>query len=354
MLIPLISAPSAKVSALVGISEQQSKNGQTKQSQQTLVEAVQFVQSGNFDPFFKSLALSEIAAQYSVIGQQETAVKLFDLALAPPKSSISLLFNREKLIVAVGLLEAGRTGQAEKITQQFLQAVQKDPIGLPISPSVLQPLLTAGKYDFATRLVQQVRDPKYRTRWLSDICLSLVESGEFDRAVQLASNLPSDNDCSETLSYEQYVASTAIGVIELVKAGKTSTAISVTQSISAPHYKVLLLTEIAIELDEAGQAEQSKQILLQAIEQSSSLQRSVGLDYGAGLGKMQIAIRLAESKRFTKALEIAEMVEEDSYKVLAMLNIANQYIQNGEKAKALNVLSKTVEITAALKCKVCG
>lgn len=378
MLVQLISTPSAKVSALVGISEQQAKIRQTKQSQQTLVEALQVVQSGNFDPYFKVRSLSEISTQYSAIGQQETSVKLLNSALAISEESGSpFLFGKGQLglIVSVGLLKAKQMTQAETSTQQFLQVVQKDPIGLPISPSFLEPLLTAREYDFATQLVQRVSDSAYRTRWLSEICLSLVESGEFDRAAQLASNLPSDNSCSETLFHEQDAVSTAIDVIEQIKAGKTLTAISApvtkTKQVESgifltssspskffllpPYKRVLLLTEIAIKLDELGQAEQSKQILLEAIEQSSGLQQnSVGLDYGKGLGKMQISIRLAESKQFTKALEIAEMVEEDSYKVLAMLNIANQYIENREKEKALNILSKTTEITAALKCKACG
>ncbi|MBD0347062.1 MAG: hypothetical protein ICV63_20005 [Coleofasciculus sp. Co-bin14] len=67
-----------------------------------------------------------------------------------------------------------------------------------------------------------------------------------------------------------------------------------------------------------------------------------------------IAVRLAEAGRFSQALEVTELIEKEpytvvSYKVLAMLNIADQYIKTGQTDKALETLSITSSLVSSLR-----
>lgn len=402
----VITFPLSRVSALTAIAAQQAETQPMEQAQQTLAEAAQIAQTGQFNGSFRPRALTQVAVQYAAMGQSETADQFFDLALQPDPlqpipGSLAYLRGEQLGDVAVGLLATGRSSQAEQLVNQLLQDAQGEDVILPISPSFLEPLLTAGEHDFATRLVQTIDNPTYRTRWLSEICLSLVDFGEYDRAFQLAQSIqsadlmksnhvkqnptpqppplrplpqpslqppslpsipsvqlapPQSEDCLRSLQDQRTLVDPANSAISLMADGETSTAIAIARMIPSHPYRMLTLTEIAIALAEAGEVEQSEQLLSQALETVATVDQMANatIDYGQGLGKMQIAVRLAESKQFARALEITETIEEDSYKVLSLLNIAEQYIQAGENEKALELLLTTIEVVGALQCTVCA
>lgn len=98
-------------------------------------------------------------------------------------------------------MAAEQTAEAERIIQQILKVSQEEGAVIPDSPSILEPLLTANEHDFAIRLVQEVNEPTRRTRWLTEICLSLMNSGEYNHAKQLAETIRSVG-VHESLAYE--------------------------------------------------------------------------------------------------------------------------------------------------------
>jgi tetratricopeptide (TPR) repeat protein len=422
-LTQVITFPFVRVSALTAIASEHTEAEQIDQAQQLLIEATQIVEAGQVEDFFRPRALTQIAVQYAAMGQSETALSLLDAALPTDSMNNSpLIFYRAEQFgeVAVGLLAVGQTAEAEQIIRQVLQEAQTEASTLPISPSLLIPLLTAGEYDFAIRLVQEVNDPTYRTRWLSEICLGLTDAGEFDRAKQLIQTLqsadvrefdrakqsppviilppsspprltppppplvptapvplsdqvppplpniptqppplqlepPQGETCSSSLLDREALVNAANYAISQMRNGDVDRAIALTQLIPAEHYKMLTLTEIAIALAEAGETEQSEQILSQALATATTVdQIANSIDYGQGLGKMQIAVRLSEAGQFTRALEITEIIEEDSYKVLTLLNIADQYIQVGEPEEARKLLVTAIDTVGTLRCTVCG
>jgi len=421
-LTQVITFSFLRVSALTAIASEHTEAGQIDQAQQLLTETTQIVQTGQVEDFFRPHALTQIAVQYAATGQLETALSLLNAALPTnliSSSPLSFYQTEQFGEVAIGLLAVGQTSEAEQIIRRALQEAQAASI-LPISPSLLKPLLIAGEYDFAIRLVQEVNDPTYRTRWLSEICLGLTDAGEFDRAQQLVQTLqsadvresdrakqsppviipppsspprlpppppplvpaapvplsdqvppplpsiptqppplqlepPQGETCSSSLLNQEALVNAANHAISQVRNGDVDRAIALTQLIPAEHYKMLTLTEIAIALAEAGETEQSEQILSQALATATTVdQIANSIDYGQGLGKMQIAVRLSESGQFTRAMEITEIIEEDSYKVLTLLNIADQYLQAEEPEQAREVLVTTIEVVGALRCTVCG
>lgn len=56
----------------------------------------------------------------------------------------------------------------------------------------------------------------------------------------------------------------------------------------------------------------------------------------------------------SRALEITETIEEDIYQVLALLNIAEQYLQAGEQNKALELVLTTTEKVQLVHCNNCA
>ncbi len=66
-----------------------------------------------------------------------------------------------------------------------------------------------------------------------------------------------------------------------------------------------------------------------------------------------IAVSLAEAGKFSEALEITNLIQDESYKVLVMLNIAQQYIKIGQNNEALETLSETSKLVSSLRCKIC-
>jgi|GEM_PF-3279183 len=393
----VITFPQSRISALVAIAAQQAKTQAIDQVQQTLTEATQIAQTAQWNGSARAWALTQIAVQYATIGQVETADHFFALALQPdPIQSnpgyVDLSFRRGIVLadVATGLLATGQTSQAEELVNLLLQEAQGDDVILPISPSILEPLLTVGEHDFAIRLVQAVSNPTYRTRWQSEICLSLVDVGEYDRAVQIAQrsqpinagesghakqirpsrplspviipplptnirtpSSPQSEACLWSLQEQRNLADAANSIIGLVMDGETTLAIALAQGILSSNYKMLTLTELAIALAQAGEPTQSEYILSQALEIAKTVDRvSTSLNFGQGLGKMQIAVRLAESGQFSKALDITDTIEDDSYKVLSLLNIAEQYSQTEEPDQARELLVKTIEIVGTLQCPI--
>lgn len=339
------------VLALTAIAAEKIKSGEISQAQQRLSEAEEMTRATDLRNF-KTRVLTQMAIQYLALEQPDVASNLLEAAI--PANVESGLFSYAPLAeVAVGFLKIGQVSQAEQLIREMLNRAQSSEFGLPLSPSTLEPLLNAEKYDLVIPLVEEVEETTYRTRWLSDICFSLVGAGHYDRARQIAQMLP-DPSCSNTLLERQAIAATAEHITNFINDGKIPTAISTVELISSPYDRMLLMTEAAILLSEIGDREESDRMLEQALTTSDILNNSQWVAFGSGLGRMQIAIRLSESKQFVKALEITETIEEESYQVLALLNIAEQYRQAEEIERATEILLMTIDKVASLKCTECA
>jgi len=346
----LIRLPFPKASALAAIAAEYTKAGKTQSAQALLNEALQTVQTAN-DFYNKRGVLSKIAVQYAVLGQTETASQIFAQGQQSLFSKPILVSFQSEPIgeVAVGLLAAGRTADAEKMIRQLLQAVQTNGLSLPLYPSTLQALLNAGQYDFAIRMVQEVRNPTFKNRWLSDISTHMAQVGEYDRAIQLTQTLP-DPTLVSRFSQQASFFNALNDIVKLAAAGNFSDALTATDLLQVPYYRALVLTEIAIKFAEAGQESQAKQTLSQAIKVGNTLWTDALGKTKSGVGLAMIAVRLAEAGRFSEAQEVTQQIQDDSYQVLAMIGIADEYIKAGQNDKALKTLSATSKLVSSLRC----
>jgi tetratricopeptide (TPR) repeat protein len=346
-----VDKPLSKALALTAIATEYAQAGQTNLAEQRLSEALETAKTANVLP--KITALPRIAAQYAAIGQTQTASQIFELArqtIFEEKTNLYLQASSVGELV-VGLLAAGQTTEAEKMMRELLQAIEKDKSPQKIYPWLFTALLDAGQYDFAIRLVKDVRNPTLRNRWLSDICNSLADAGEYDRAIQVAQTLP-DQALFSRLSQRASFLNTLNDIVKLAEAGNFADALSSAELIQLPYYKALVLTQIAIAFTDAGQATQAKETLSKAVPIARTIKGIEG-NPGDGGGLVLIAVSLAEAGKFSEALEITNLIQDESYKVLVMLNIAQQYIKIGQNNKALETLSETSKLVSSLRCKIC-
>jgi predicted negative regulator of RcsB-dependent stress response len=89
---------------------------------------------------------------------------------------------------------------------------------------------------------------------------------------------------------------------------------------------------------------------LQAIKVGNTLWTDVVGKTKSGVGLAMIAVRLAEAGRFSEAQEVTQQIQDDSYQVLAMIGIADEYIKAGQNDKALKTLSATSKLVSSLRC----
>lgn len=359
LLAQALREPLPKVAALTAIAALNASSGQTESAQQLLAEALQTAKTAGSHET-RVVALRRIAAQYAASGQSEAASRLFQLALDNVSSSNRTYYMGE---VAVGLLAVGRTAEAEKMTRQLLQAFQNENPPPPTNPLVLQPpptvnyswvlrpLLDAGYHDFAIRMVKEVSNPAFRNRWLSDISSSLADSEEYERAIQLAQTIPNERLLS-SLTEHTLLLEELNNIVELAEVSNFSDALAKVELIPLPYYRALTLTEIAIKYADAGQGDRSKQTLSRAVEIARTIE---GINENAGFVEalVSIPVRLAEVGKFSEALEITNLIQDESNKVLVMINLADQYIKTGQTEKALKILSTTSKLVSSLHCSVC-
>ena len=342
-----ISLPVPKAAALRAIAVEYASSGQTATAQQLLFESVQIAQTRDIG--IKNLVLTQAAIGYVALDQQTQASQILEQVI---QDAQNLAQNLKQPFVIGNLLRdtvallaaAGQTAQAEKILRE-----------IPIEQvdSIFQPLVRLDQHEFAIGVANKLPNSAKRNQWLLFICSHLADSGEYDRAVELALSLNNEALLS-SLSRQARFLDAPNNAIKLAEVGNFADALSIVELIDLPYYKASTLTEIAIKLADAGQAEQSKQTLVKAVQIAKNLENPTVGNAGDGGSLVSVAVRLAETGRTREALSITETISDESYKVLVMINIADLYIKAGQTDQALEMLSKTLDMVTSLRCSRCA
>jgi tetratricopeptide (TPR) repeat protein len=342
-----ISLPVAKAAALSAVAAEYGSSEQTATAQQLLFESVQIAQTKDIG--IRNLVLTHVAIGYAAIGQQTQAAQILEQVIQDAQNHAQnlkqpfVIGNLLRDTVAL-LAAAGQTAQAEQILRE-----------IPIEQvdSIFQPLVRLDQYEFAVHVANKLPNSAKRNQWLLFICSHLADSGEYDRAVELALSLNNEALLS-SLSRQARFLDAPNKAVKLAQSGNLADALSIVELIELPYYKASTLTEIAIKLADTGQAEQSKQTLIKAIQIAENLENPTVGNAGDGGGLVSVAIRLAETGRIREALSITETISDESYKVLVMINIADLYIKSGQTARALEMLSKILDMVTSLRCSRCA
>jgi tetratricopeptide (TPR) repeat protein len=126
-------------------------------------------------------------------------------------------------------------------------------------------------------------------------------------------------------------------------------AMQLTNIVDNVDTKFEVLMKIAIQSLEVKELQNFMQVLSQALEISletkdvSSKSRKIA----------QIAGLYANAKQYDRAIQLVEniqTIDNDSPKAEALIVIANNYNTDGQKDKALNILSQAFEVAKATKC----
>lgn len=342
-----ISLPVPKAAALSAVAVEYASSGQTATAQQLLFESVQIAQTRDIG--IRNLVLTQVAIGYTALGQQIQASQILEQVI---QNAQNLAQNLKQPFVIGSLLRdtvallaaAGQTAQAEQILREIpIEQVE----------SIFQPLVRLDQHEFAIRVANKILKREERNQWLLFIYSDLADSGEYARAVELALSLNNEALLS-SLSRQAQFLDAPNKAVELAQAGNWADALSIVELIELPYYKASTLTEIAIKLADAGQAEQSKQTLIKAVQIAKNLENPTVGNAGDGGGLVSVAVRLAETGRIREALSITETIPDESYKVLVMINIADVYIKAGQTDQALEMLSKTLDMVTSLRCSRCA
>ncbi len=205
---------------------------------------------------------------------------------------------------AVRLAEAGQFDQA----MQVAQSIEDN----PLKASALQ-AITAGRNDMAI---------------LPEISLKLTASENISDVLQVVVTI--NNESVKAMALRDIA-------LKLTSQGQASQAWEVVRAIQDDSTRGLALSEIVLKLTEAKQFPRALQIV-QAIEDIPEQ------DWEADMSIAQITFKLAQAGQFSQALQVATTIKKDSYKVLSLINISDQYIEAGQTDKASELLSQAVEI----------
>ncbi len=319
-IVETISEPDQKISALrdVAISLSQAENSQ---------EALRIAQTIP-DETTKISTLTQIGFSLAQMGEIDEALGVAKTISEP--SGKADIFS----IVAVKLAEKGQESQA---TSLFAQALE---------------------------LASTISDDYDKAYMLRRICFTLAEAKKFDQALKVAETISNPTLKDEVLSYTS---------IKLGESGDVKKAIEVVKTISDTSQKIWALTEISAQIVAGGETAQAESILTQIgnLLQGTpdDLVKFINLHNLAiawvKIGNTDTAVELAQSMSFKSeksdtlggiayeltlvgkldgAMKVVEIINDDSGKFKALIQIAQALIENEQKEEAIKILDRAVAI----------
>ncbi len=364
---------SSKALALVEISNNLTEAGDVNRAEQVFSQALLVISAIHYSQ--KAAALPEMAISFARHGQVDRAEQMLSLAL---QSTQTIKDDRAKNFnlaqIALKLAEAGQYNRATQVIQLIQNDHQQDSFYNSFWYRIPIVLAEAEQVSQVLQVAQAIKDNARKADILYHTAVRLAEAGQFDQAMQVAQSIEDNplkasalqaitagrNDmailpeislkltASENISDVLQVVVTINNesvkamalrdiALKLTSQGQASQAWEVVRAIQDDSTRGLALSEIVLKLTEAKQFPRALQIV-QAIEDIPEQ------DWEADMSIAQITFKLAQAGQFSQALQVATTIKKDSYKVLSLINISDQYIEAGQTDKASELLSQAVEI----------
>lgn len=378
-IIQPLGNTSVKALALAEIAANSNLAGQARRDEQLFSQVLLVISSlGNYE---KAPVLAETAISFTQHGQVDRAEQMFSLAL----KSIQTLKegsgkNYNLGAIALKMIEAGQYDRATQFIQLIEDDNQSDSFVIPLWHRIAWMLAESRNVSQILNVAQAIKNESRKAEVLSRTSVRLAENGQFDRAIQIAESIENTDlktsvlqavaavrddmtilreitpqlgkieKMSQVLSLiipinNNSVKASALekAALKLASQGQVSQAWEVVRAISDELRRDLALSEIVLQLTEA------KQFPL-ALRVVQTLEDIPAEAWEADVAITRIAVKLAQARQFNQALQVSKIIKNDSYKVLALINIAQEYIEAGETDKASELLSQAVErVTPIIK-----
>ncbi len=370
---------SSKALALVEISNNFIAAGDVNRAEQLLSQALLVLSAVHYSQ--KAVALPEMAISFARHGQVDKAEEMLSLALQSTQTIKDDRARNFNLVeIALKMAEAGQYDQTIQVLQ-LIQNGQNDhqqdylynsfwyrlPIVLAEAEQISQILDVA----------QAIKDNARKADILHRTAVRLAETGQFDQAIPVAQSIE-DNSLKASALQAITVVRNDMAILpeiglKLTASEKISDILLVVVNINNESVKALALRDIALKLALQGQASQAwevvrpiqdksarglalSEIVLKLIEAKQfplalqfvqAIEDIPEQDWEADMSIAQITFKLAQARQFSQALQIAGTIKKDSYKVFSLINIADQYIEAGQKDRAEELLSQAVELATS-------
>lgn len=301
---------SYKVGVLIDLAEMFASSSQKDRAVKVITEALQTMnveEKETIAEIFletnKSGLLTRIAGVYAVLGLRDQALQLIKMINGPSQKVIGLTSVAREFI---------KTGQKQKGIELLHQALNA------MSPSHEEVLS------------------------LSSIAKGFAQAGQFQEALKVATTIPKKMIPIEAQTFASIAS-------EQAKAGQKDQALNVLRQAlqlvraiqgRARDVKAATLSDISRAYVDAGRKDRALLTLSQALQAARAVKiNNVELD--------KVAVAYAKAGQYKKALQIAKSIDYKGSQVDALIGMAREYVEAGEKDIASETLSQAIQANKA-------
>lgn len=312
--------PQQQASVLVEIAGKYAKAGQKEQADQLLSQALQSTDTIKDDTTRQAMIWSEVAGMFAMLGQTEEADKVISHALQSKLGTANQVLVLTK--TAGKYAEAGQKEQADQLLSQALQIANTSNY---TETKVRLLIEIAGTYAKAEQKEQVDKllsealqatntfsSAEKKAPFLVEIAGIYAETDQFEQATQLLS--------------QAFQTTNMIGI----------------EYVTNKDWTLAKIADIYANLEQFSQALQTTNAIADA-------------DFKTKANALvMIASGYAKAGQFSQAIQMANTIELADYRVRALVEIAGQYIETGQKEQAIHLLSQALQIVNAFDSAEAG
>ena len=202
---------------------------------------------------------------------------------------------------------------------------------------IAKKFIESGQIARASQLIDEIFDPEIKKDVSNEMAVKYLELGKFKDALEIVRSIE-----------DQYERNSMLSSIALkyAETGQDKQAFEVVDLIDLDSTRVSTLANIAAAYAEAGRKDKASETLTQVIKESQEIEdRLDRSNITVGI----ISNEAAVVSHYDTILALSKTMEDTATKCYILLSLAEEYFEIGQKDKALELLSKALESTKALK-----
>ncbi|OEF98130.1 tetratricopeptide repeat protein [Desulfuribacillus alkaliarsenatis] len=292
---------------------------------------------------------AELANQYSKLGKQEKAARLFDKAVI--ETELLTDKKEQENMYAHLANEFASVDDFDKAIE-YLEKITDQEVYVKTTWKLVNKSAKAGKMTLAEKLLAKaveiannIEDPYVKVELLTGSGASFRHI-EYSRGVGLVNEAYEliatlDDSYNQAILYNE-VGANLIDVKEKEKALESfNRAFSLTNNISSPIQIAQVLAMLGGELAEKGEREKAYEYLLKGVDVAATIEENE--EKWAVLS--EISRNFGQSFKYENGIETADIIKRPFYKVEGYIRVAKNMIKNKLHDEALQLLDKSKLIT---------
>jgi len=195
-----------------------------------------------------------------------------------------------------------------------------------------------GQFDQASKLIEEISDPVIEVEIFRTMADKYAELGKLKEAVEIAKSIEDQDKRNFTFN--------SIAV-KLAEAGHDEQIFEIIGLMDSGFDRAWTLTEIATVYAEAGKKNKAAKFLTQAIKEGQKIKDQA--DRNNILMYYITSNEAAGVSHYDEMFEVSKTIENPSARAMILSDLAGRYFELGQKDKAVELLSKTIESANEIK-----